>query len=230
MENNGKSREDNYLVPTTAHSIARRSGSLVRRGLRDLDAAEQGSECFQEVFQRLDKLYLSYGRGIATDDGVGVWKTGDSFSCFSGDSSTEFHVFEFFLFGNDDLTFWKGIGDPAGLTQEKLKAALLEYRSRLKDGGIWPGPVRLVRAPSESHIMVSFDLFRSEKSSSGLAIWSEPEGAHVEIDGSFVGSTPLDMEITTGEHLVVVRKTAYETWSQKLQVSGWSLRTDLFQT
>jgi len=221
MENNRKSREDNYLVPTTAPSIARRSSSLVRRGLRDLDAAEQGSQCFQDVFQRLDKLYLSYGRGIATDDRVGVWKAGDSFSCFSGDSSAEFYVFDFFLFGNDDLDFWKGIGDPAGLTQEKLKAALLEYRSRLQDVGIWPGGVRLVRPPSDSHIMVGFDLFRSKKFPSGLAIWSEPDGAHVEIDGSFVGNTPLEMEITTGEHLVVVKKTAYETWSQKLQVPGW---------
>jgi hypothetical protein len=222
MDKNDTSPTGNYLVPTSGQAIARRSDSLVKRGLRELDAAKQGSQC-QDVFQRLDELYLSYGRGIGLDDGVGVCKADESFSRFSGDSSTECYVFEFFLFGNDDLDFWKGIGDPAGLTQEKRRAALLEWRSRLQEVGAWAGSVREIRPPSESHIMVSFDLFRSEKFSSGLAIWSEPEGAHVEIDGSFVGNTPLEMEITTGEHLVVVRKTAYETWSQKLQVSRWNL-------
>jgi hypothetical protein len=221
----------NYLVPTLGQAIARRSDSLVVRGLRELDGAEQKSRCSPDVFQRLDKLYLSYGRGIAIDDRAGVWKAGDSFTEFTGDFSTELRVFDFCLLGNDDLNFWKGIGDPAGLTQEKLRAALLEYRSRLQDPdkwpegvyedeGKWPGSVFEVTPPSESQIMVWFD-----GCPGGLAIWSEPEGAHVEIDGSFVGNTALNSEgtlvteITTGEHLVVVRKTGYETWSQKLQVS-----------
>src|SRR5580700_4244439 len=82
MDKNDTSSTGNYLVPTSGQAIARRSDSLVVRGLRELDAAEQKSRCSQDVFQRLDKLYLSYGRGIGLDDGVGVCKADESSRVF----------------------------------------------------------------------------------------------------------------------------------------------------
>src|SRR4051812_15676080 len=44
---------------------------------------------------------------------------------------------------------------------------------------------------------------------------SVPPGADIEVDGSFVGSTPSDLEVGDGEHMISVRKTGFKEWSRK---------------
>src|SRR5215471_1782126 len=51
---------------------------------------------------------------------------------------------------------------------------------------------------------------------------SVPPGADIEVDGSFVGSTPSDLEIGDGEHMIAVRKTGFKEWNRKLRVNGAS--------
>lgn len=51
---------------------------------------------------------------------------------------------------------------------------------------------------------------------------SVPPGADIEVDGSFVGSTPSDLEIGDGEHMISVRKTGFKEWSRKLRIDGAS--------
>jgi hypothetical protein len=51
---------------------------------------------------------------------------------------------------------------------------------------------------------------------------SDPSGADIEIDGSFVGNTPSDVQMTEGEHTVAVKKTGFKDWERKLKVSGGS--------
>jgi hypothetical protein len=53
---------------------------------------------------------------------------------------------------------------------------------------------------------------------------STPEGADIEIDGNFVGNTPSSIEVTPGEHQVVVKKSGYKDWTRKLKVSGGDIR------
>jgi PEGA domain len=57
-----------------------------------------------------------------------------------------------------------------------------------------------------------------------LAVASTPEGADIEIDGSFVGNTPSSIEVTPGEHQVVVKKSGYKDWTRKLKVSGGDIK------
>jgi hypothetical protein len=52
---------------------------------------------------------------------------------------------------------------------------------------------------------------------------STPANADIELDGSFVGSTPSQIEVTPGEHSVVVKKTGYKNWERKLKVTGGSV-------
>ena len=47
-------------------------------------------------------------------------------------------------------------------------------------------------------------------------------GADIELDGSFVGNTPSDVQVTEGEHTVTVKKTGFRDWERKLKVSGGS--------
>ena len=58
--------------------------------------------------------------------------------------------------------------------------------------------------------------------SAKLQIGSDPPGADIEIDGSFVGDTPSDVQVKEGEHTVSVKKTGFKDWGRTLKVSGGS--------
>lgn len=55
-----------------------------------------------------------------------------------------------------------------------------------------------------------------------LQLESDPSGADIEIDGSFVGNTPSDIEVPEGEHTVDVKKAGFRDWGRKLKISGGS--------
>jgi PEGA domain-containing protein len=55
-----------------------------------------------------------------------------------------------------------------------------------------------------------------------LSLASVPDGADIEVDGSFVGNTPSDVQVTEGEHTVTVKKTGFKDWERKLKVTGGS--------
>ncbi len=55
-----------------------------------------------------------------------------------------------------------------------------------------------------------------------ISIASIPDGGDIEIDGSFVGNTPSDVQVADGDHTVVVKKAGFKDWERKLKVSGGS--------
>jgi hypothetical protein len=55
-----------------------------------------------------------------------------------------------------------------------------------------------------------------------LSVASVPDGADIEVDGSFVGNTPSDVQVTDGDHTVTVKKAGFKGWQRKLKVSGGS--------
>ena len=57
-----------------------------------------------------------------------------------------------------------------------------------------------------------------------VSVTSVPDGADIEVDGSFVGNTPSSMELPSGEHTVTVRKTGFKTWERKVKVGGGEIR------
>ena len=57
-----------------------------------------------------------------------------------------------------------------------------------------------------------------------ISVFSTPEGADIEIDGSFVGNTPSVVELAPGEHVVIVTKSGYKAWQRKLKVSGGEIK------
>ncbi len=58
--------------------------------------------------------------------------------------------------------------------------------------------------------------------SAELHVESAPPGADIEVDGSFVGNTPSDVQVTEGGHTVAVKKSGFKDWERKLKVSGGS--------
>jgi len=53
-----------------------------------------------------------------------------------------------------------------------------------------------------------------------LQISSTPVGALVEIDGADAGSTPLNMTVMAGKHLIAIKKAGYADWSQTVYLKG----------
>jgi PEGA domain-containing protein len=58
--------------------------------------------------------------------------------------------------------------------------------------------------------------------SAKISVASIPDGADIEVDGSFVGNTPSDIDVADGEHTISVQKTGFTLWQRKLKVSSGS--------
>lgn len=52
-----------------------------------------------------------------------------------------------------------------------------------------------------------------------LQVESTPPGADIEVDGSFAGNTPSELQVSEGEHTVAVKKAGFKDWERKLKVS-----------
>ena len=58
--------------------------------------------------------------------------------------------------------------------------------------------------------------------SAKLQMESNPSGADIEIDNSFVGNTPSDVQVADGEHTITVKKSGFKDWERKMKVNGGS--------
>ena len=58
--------------------------------------------------------------------------------------------------------------------------------------------------------------------SAKLQVESSPPGADIEIDGSFVGNTPSDVQVTDGDHTVTLKLKGCTNWERKVKVSSGS--------
>jgi len=53
-----------------------------------------------------------------------------------------------------------------------------------------------------------------------LQVSSTPDGADIEIDGNYVGSTPSAVGASAGQHQVSIKKTGFQPWERKITVSS----------
>ena len=59
-----------------------------------------------------------------------------------------------------------------------------------------------------------------------LEVSSTPDGADIEIDGNFVGSTPSTLGVAAGPHQLSVKKAGFKTWERKITVSSGHIKID----
>jgi PEGA domain len=57
-----------------------------------------------------------------------------------------------------------------------------------------------------------------------IAVSSSPPGADIELDGTFVGSTPSTIGVTAGDHTVTLKKSGFTIWERKIKVSGGTIQ------
>jgi len=87
----------------------------------------------------------------------------------------------------------------------------------------WPGRASRVAASAQTAQPAASDKAMETSSVNRISVSSVPANADIEVDGSFVGNTPSIIEVTPGEHSVVVRKTGYKNWERKLKGTGGSI-------
>jgi hypothetical protein len=66
--------------------------------------------------------------------------------------------------------------------------------------------------PSGSHVAAG--------TAAVLAVSSTPNGAEIQIDNVFVGSTPSAVPVALGSHTITVRKPGYSAWERTIQING----------
>jgi len=113
----------------------------------------------------------------------------------------------FFLFMHGkDISIPKGTEITAYINGD-LKLELSKFQS--------PGPGATQVANSPSITVVP-------STSAKVQLESTPPGADIQLDGSFVGNTPSDVQVADGEHSIVVKKSGFKDWERKLRVNAGS--------
>jgi hypothetical protein len=59
----------------------------------------------------------------------------------------------------------------------------------------------------------------SNNSEVEVAVTSTPVGADIEMDGTFVGSTPSAIGVSAGDHTITLKKAGFKTWERNLKVT-----------
>jgi hypothetical protein len=59
-----------------------------------------------------------------------------------------------------------------------------------------------------------------------IVVESTPTGADIEVDGSFVGSTPSTLNVAPGTHEISVSKKGFIGWKRNMNVAGGSVHVN----
>ena len=84
----------------------------------------------------------------------------------------------------------------------------------------WANHSSALRLATKSTTQTTTDTITSVSASkANLSIASNPPGADIEIDGSFVGSTPSTLQLDPGDHEIAIKKKGFLDWSRKMKVT-----------
>lgn len=75
---------------------------------------------------------------------------------------------------------------------------------------------------SPAQVATASSTVATAPASAKLQLESDPSGADIQVDGSFVGNTPSDVQVPEGEHTIAVKKAGFKDWERKMKVSGGS--------
>lgn len=76
-----------------------------------------------------------------------------------------------------------------------------------------PAPAEAAEPPRAPSAPASSDL------GAQISVSSSPAGADIELDGTFVGSTPSVIGVTAGDHTIQVAKNGFKAWQRQVKVT-----------
>src|SRR6266550_1130083 len=64
---------------------------------------------------------------------------------------------------------------------------------------------------------------KSEAAATGLSsiiVKSTPDGAEISVDDKFLGTTPSTVQLTPGEHKIVIKKVSFKSWERTINITA----------
>jgi PEGA domain len=86
----------------------------------------------------------------------------------------------------------------------------------------WPSRVGKVAAQRQAPQLVTVS-DKSPSAGSKIEVASTPANADIMLDGSFVGNTPSEIDVTPGDHTLTVSKSGFKAWERKFKATGGSV-------
>ncbi|HXM61366.1 MAG TPA: PEGA domain-containing protein [Terriglobales bacterium] len=85
----------------------------------------------------------------------------------------------------------------------------------------WPSRASRASAqkPAAQLVTVS-DNSATPSVASKIAVSSTPANADIMLDGSFVGNTPSEIDVTPGDHTLTLSKSGFKVWERKVKATG----------
>ena len=90
----------------------------------------------------------------------------------------------------------------------------------------WPGRsehLATAAAAQKPRIVSVSDRTADSQVTDKISVSSNPANADITVDGSFVGNTPSQIDVTPGDHTLAISKAGFKTWERKFKASGGSV-------
>ena len=87
----------------------------------------------------------------------------------------------------------------------------------------WPSRVGKVAAQKQAAQLVTVSDKSTPSAGSKIEVASTPANADIMLDGSFVGNTPSEIDVTPGDHTLTVSKSGFKPWERKFKATGGSV-------
>ena len=85
----------------------------------------------------------------------------------------------------------------------------------------WPARVGKVTAQKQAAQLVTVsDHSVRVSEASKISVSSTPANADISVDGSFIGNTPSEIDVTPGDHTLTVSKSGFKSWERKFKATG----------
>jgi hypothetical protein len=110
---------------------------------------------------------------------------------------------------------------PIAGDRSKVTVGVLRSGGKVFSWGSGKKEVRKILAGIDAEVAASKANTRTvsaaaDQNGASLLIESAPAGADVELDGKFVGNTPMTLHLKPGDYTVDVKKEGFQPWSRKV--------------
>jgi hypothetical protein len=86
------------------------------------------------------------------------------------------------------------------------------------------GDMKLDMAKFAQAPPTSVETAGAPSTASALTVEANVPNCDIDVDGSFVGSTPSTLNLAPGKHEIVVKKAGYQDWSRSMMVGSGTVR------
>jgi hypothetical protein len=135
----------------------------------------------------------------------------------------------FLLMHGKDVTIPKGTEVTAYISGDvKLDLAKFEPAPLVPAAAPVPATQQVPAAsPAATPNAGPTDATPDQTAAAELEVSSTPDGADIEIDGNFVGSTSSTVGVAAGPHQLSVKKAGFKPWERKITVSSGHIKIDV---